>query len=138
MDDREMVLVSAPNFTGEQFMKMLQRKQIPFAAIVNNQAEFRRMKELGAEAIIVVNTTKEMSWHVPEMRVGKVFLFEKSMTLCCRYIQICRSWTSRPLYVITGSVSPRHMYKGLGADYVLHSRGHDFEFLVSGDMPVRS
>ena len=135
---RERVLLSAPNHAGEQFVKLLQRKRVPYAVIVNNQAEFKRMGALGAERIIMVNTAKEDSWHIPETPVGKVYLFEKSLTLCCRYIQICRSWTSGPLYVITGSGNPRHVYKGLGADYVVHSGGRDFAFLIADGISDRS
>ncbi|MFC5704282.1 hypothetical protein ACFPVX_23580 [Cohnella faecalis] len=137
MEKHEMVLVSAPNIAGESFLKLLQRKSIPYAVIVNNKTEYERIAELGAPNIIVVNTTKENSWVVPEASIGKVYLFEKSLNLCCRYIQICRSWTRKPIYVVTGSHNPRLVYKGLGADYVIHSEGPDFTFLIGDDIGSR-
>jgi hypothetical protein len=134
MANREVVLISAPNIAGERFMKLLKQREIPFAAIVNNISEYERIAALGAEHIIVVNTTKEQSWLIPEVDVGKVFLFEKSLNLCCRYVQICRSWTSKPIYVITESHNPRNVYKGLGVDYVIHSSAQNLAFLISDDL----
>jgi len=130
MDERDVVLVSAPNAAGERFMKLLKLRSIPFAAIVNNEAECERMRTLGADRVIVVNTAKEQSWIVPDIGIGKVYLFEKSLNQCCRYVQICRSWTSQPVYVITGSHNPRNVYKGLGVDYVIYSHALDYAFLV--------
>jgi hypothetical protein len=134
MVNREVVLISAPNIAGERFMKLLKQREIPFAAIVNNISEYERIAALGAEHIIVVNTTKEESWLIPEVGVGKVFLFEKSLNLCCRYVQICRSWTTKPIYVITESHNPRNVYKGLGVDYVVHSCAQNLAFLISDDL----
>jgi hypothetical protein len=137
MVNRDVVLISAPNVAGEQFMKLLKKKEIPFAAIVNNTSEYERIAFLGAEHIIVVNTAKEDSWLLPEIGIGKVYLFEKSLNLCCRYVQICRSWTSKPIYVITGSHNPRHVYKGLGVDYVIHSNAQQFGFLLTEDLKAK-
>jgi hypothetical protein len=138
MVNRDVVLISAPNIAGERFMKLLKQRAIPFAAIVNNISEYERIAAIGAEHIIVVNTTKEESWLIPEVGVGKVFLFEKSLNLCCRYVQICRSWTSKPIYVITGSHNPRNVYKGLGVDYVVHSSAQDYAFLITDDLLKKS
>lgn len=137
MVNRDVVLVSAPNVAGEQFMQLLRKREIPFAAIVNSTAEYERIAALGAEHIIVVNTTKEGSWLLPEVNIGKVYLFEKSLNLCCRYVQICRSWTSKSIYVITGSHNPRHVYKGLGVDYVIHSNAQEFGFLITDELKAR-
>jgi ribonucleotide monophosphatase NagD (HAD superfamily) len=134
MVNQDVVLISAPNAAGEQFMKLLKEKKILFAAIVNNPSEYKRIAALGAEHIIIINTTKEDSWIIPEVEVGKVYLFERSVTLCCRYAQICRSWTSKSIYVITGSHNPRHVYKGLGVNYVIHSNAQQFEFLLTEDL----
>ncbi len=138
MVNRDVVLISAPNVAGEQFMKLLKKKEIPFAAIVNNKSEYESIAALGAEHIIVVNTTKEDSWIIPAVGIGKVFLFEKSFNLCCRYVQICRSWTSKPIYVITGSPNPRHVYKKLGVDNIIHSNAHEFGFLITDDLKAKS
>lgn len=137
MANRDVVLVSAPNAAGEQFMKLLKKKEIPFAAIVNNKSEYERIVALGAVHIIVVNTTKEDSWIIPVVGIGKVFLFENSLNLCCRYVQICRSWTSKPIYVITGSPNPRHIYKKLGVDYIIHNSAHEFGFLLTEDLKAK-
>jgi len=138
MAHRDVVLVSAPNAAGERFAKALKCRGIPFAVIVNNMAEYERVRGLGAARIIVVNTAKEGSWVIPGIEVGRVFLFEKSLNLCCRYAQICRSWTSKPICVVTGSSNPRHVYKGLGVDYVIHSNARDFAFLITEDLISRT
>ncbi|MFD0673796.1 hypothetical protein [Cohnella sp. GCM10027633] len=137
MAGRDVVLVSAPNIAGERFMKLLQQRKIPFAAIVNNPEEHERVSSLGAEHIIVVNTTKEQSWIIPPIDIGRVYLFETSVTLCCRYVQICRSWTGRSIYVITGSHNPRNVYKTMGVDYVIHSQAQDYAFLITDDLLAR-
>ncbi|MCK9857833.1 hypothetical protein [Paenibacillus sp. ATY16] len=132
MDD--YILVSAPNVQGEDFIKQLLRRHIPFAAIVNNKTEYERMLELGVSTIIVINTTDEATWRVPELPVGRIFLFERSLNLCCRYIQICRSWTSKSICVVTDSANPRLIYKGMGANYVIHSSHADTSFLIINDL----
>jgi len=137
MVNRDVVLVSAPNIAGESFMKLLKQKFIPFAAIVNNGAEYERAAALGAAHVIVVNTAKEQSWLIPQVGIGKVFLFESSLNLSCRYAQICRSWTSCPIYVITGSLNPRHVYKRLGVNFVIYSNAQDYSFLITDDLIVK-
>ncbi|MFB6365972.1 hypothetical protein ACFCP7_18215 [Paenibacillus elgii] len=128
--EQQTILVSAPNKPGEAFIRQLQFGSIPFAVIVNNKAEQARLQELGAERIVIVDTNEENTWLLPEWPVGKVFLFENSLTLCCRYIRICRSWTSEPLYVITQSNNPRLIYKGLGANYVIYTNSNEVSFLI--------
>ncbi|UVI30788.1 hypothetical protein [Paenibacillus spongiae] len=131
MNSREAILVSAPNAAGEAFIKLLQCRGIPFVAIVNNRNEYDRMLELGVSQIVTVNTNEEKTWIVPEIAIGSIYLFEKSLNLCCRYLQICRSWTSDPVYVVTHSMQPRLVYKGLGANYIIHSHGRDLSLLLS-------
>ncbi|MDF2962395.1 MAG: hypothetical protein K0S39_4130 [Paenibacillus sp.] len=130
MEMQSLVLVSAPNKTGEGFIQQLIRQEVPFAAIANNKGEKRRLEELGVKQILMVDTTEQKKWKMPEFSVGKVFLFEQSMNLCCRYIQLCRAWTTKSIYVITHTSSPRLVYKGLGAAYVIHTTGDDVSFLI--------
>lgn len=126
----ERILVSAPNKTGEAFIRELIRRGIPFAALVNNRTEMDRLKEIGVRDWIVLDTVDQTTWMIPEYGIGKVFLFETSQTLCCRYIQICRTWTVKPIYVITHSNAPRLIYKGLGAAYVIHTHSYEVNFLM--------
>ncbi|MDQ6421720.1 hypothetical protein RB620_20035 [Paenibacillus sp. LHD-117] len=137
-NSQEIVLVSAPNLVGEQFVKSLQLKRVPYAAIVNNNQEYDRMRSLGVENIITVNTIDDDTWVMPDIRIGRVYLFEKSMNLCCRYILICRKWTVKPIYVVTESIKPKLMYRGLGANYVLYTSGQDTSFLITDDMEENS
>lgn len=128
---QDYILVSAPNKAGEEFIRQLMYKQISFAAIANNRAEQERMMELGCRDIILIDTRDEQTWIIPEFPVSKVFLFESSLNLCCRYLRICRTWTAKSIYVITHSSNPRLIYKGLGADVVLHTNQHQVSFLIS-------
>ncbi|MGO4110561.1 hypothetical protein [Paenibacillus sp. YAF4_2] len=134
----DYILVSAPNVQGEDFIKQLQRRHIPFAALVNNKAEYERMLALEVNTIIVISTTEEATWRVPELPIGRIFLFERSLNLCCRYIQICRSWTSKSICVITNSTNPRLIYKGMGANYVIHSSSTETSFLIASDFMTGS
>jgi hypothetical protein len=91
------------------------------------------MAALGAERILAVNTSEEDTWIMPDYRIGRVVLFERSVNLCCRYIQICRGWTTEPICVVTDSHKPRHVYKGLGADSVIHAGcGSDAALVAAG------
>lgn len=126
----ERILVSAPNKTGEAFIRELIRRDIPFAAMVNNRTEMDRLKEIGVKDWIELDTVDQSTWMIPEYTVGQVFLFETSQTLICRYIQICRTWTVKPIYVVTHSIHPRLIYKGLGADYVIHTNNYEVSFLM--------
>lgn len=135
MNNREnIVLVSAPNLRGEQFVKTLLHRHIPFAAIVNNDQEYERMISLGVETIIAINTTDDKVWSTPEFGIGRVYLFERSLNLVCRYLLICRKWTRAPIYVITEQVKPRLTYRGLGANYVIYASGQDSNFLITDEM----
>ncbi|WP_179233070.1 hypothetical protein [Paenibacillus rigui] len=48
--------------------------------------------KLGVKKFYMVATTSEATWIMPEYPIGKVFLFESSLNLTCRYLQICRKW----------------------------------------------
>ncbi|KKO53936.1 hypothetical protein [Paenibacillus sp. DMB20] len=128
---QSLVVVSAPTKAGEEFILQLIRNDIPFAAIANNRAERERLCRIGAKHIIMLDTADEQTWIIPEFSVSKVFLFESSLNLCCRYLRICRTWTSDPIYVVTHSSNPRLIYKGLGATFVLHTNNNNVSFLLS-------
>ncbi|GGD75653.1 hypothetical protein [Paenibacillus nasutitermitis] len=132
--EKDLILISAPNSAGEVFIRYLLQNKIPVAVMVNNSLERERISALGVQDIICINTKKEETWVVPDKRLGKVFLFESSLNLCCRYIQICRSWTSKPIYVVTGCGNPRSIYRGLGADYIIYTEGQDVSCLISNHL----
>lgn len=127
---QQYTVISAPTRQGEYFLKYVKHAGIPIACLVNSKAEQKRLEKLGLKLIVTVDTIDPETWNPPDFPVGRVYLFERSLNLCCRYIQICRSWTSEPLYVITPSSNPRMIYKSLGADYVIFSRSKDVTFLA--------
>ncbi|CAM3280514.1 MULTISPECIES: hypothetical protein [Paenibacillus] len=127
----DYVLVAAPTEAGQAFLRTLAMKGIPYAALTNNKAEKQILEEIGVKEILMVDTRDNRAPMIPELPIGKVYLFEQSLNLCCRYIHICRSWTSKPIYVITQGNNSRLIYKGLGANYVIHSQGNDLSFLLS-------
>lgn len=128
--EQAYVLVSAPTAAGEHFIKLLQIRKVPFVALVNNAEELARMEKLGIARILRVDTMQHDTWQVPEFPVDRVYLFEKSMNLTCRYLRMCRNWTIRPIYVITGKCNPRSVYRGLGANHILVTNGADVSFLL--------
>ncbi|UUZ81814.1 hypothetical protein LJK88_45865 [Paenibacillus sp. P26] len=127
---QELILVSAPNKAGEAFIRELLSGGLPFAVLVNNKGEKAAMERLGVKTVLTVSTLEETTWIAPPYSIGKVFLFETSLNLCCRYVRICRPWTSQPVYVITKSSHPRLIYKALGADYVIHTNRDEVSFLI--------
>ncbi|SEC45449.1 hypothetical protein [Paenibacillus sp. GP183] len=131
MEPQSYVLVYAPNGMGEKFIHLLENRGIPFAALVNCSSLRERMENLRINQIIQVDTKNHSKWVVPEIAVGSIYLFENSVSACCRYIQICRQWTTEPIYVITQSTHPRMIYKGLGANHVLYTNNDHVSFLLS-------
>ncbi|CAG7640642.1 hypothetical protein PAESOLCIP111_04157 [Paenibacillus solanacearum] len=127
---QNFILVSAPSKAGEAFVRLLAAHRLPFAVIVNNKREEARMAELGAERIIMIDTSEESTWRLPDFPVGKIFLFESSFNLCCRYVRICSPWSQEPIYVITHSNHPRLVYRGLGASFVIHTNSDEVSFLL--------
>jgi len=130
MKDSASILVVAPRNTGEPLLRYLKYKYLPFIVMTNNKQEEQHLRRLGVEHILMVDTVEHETWAVPETPIGKVFMFEKSLPLCCRYLQIVRNWTAQPIYVISERPSVRHIYKGLGADHVIYSRNGQIAFLV--------
>jgi hypothetical protein len=131
LNPQSYVLVYAPNGIGEKYIQLLHNRQIPFAALVNSGALRERMEKLRITRIIQVNTGDHSTRVIQEISVGSIYLFENSVSLCCRYIQICRQWTNEPIYVITQSSQPRLIYKGLGANHVLYTNSDQVSFLLS-------
>jgi hypothetical protein len=129
-DQDEYVLICAPNKAGEHFIKILKCKGYKIAGIANNAAEKSRLEELGVELNIVVDTRHENTWFRPSFPVGEVYLFESSVALCCRYVQMCRTWTTKSIFVITSSMKPRLVYKGLGASQVIYSHSGNVSYLA--------
>lgn len=130
MCTQDVALVTAPDALAVNFIKTLQIQKIPFALMVNNTRDYEEALKRGVERIIQVNTTKRRNWKFPEFPIGSVYIFEESLTLSCRYLQICRSWTSKPIYVITHHQHPNAIYKQIGANYVIYTHGKDVSFLL--------
>lgn len=130
MNNSEFTLVAAPTKAGEQFIQLLKLKKKPFAVVTNNKHEQQQLAKHGVDHVLLMNTSDHDSCVIPEYPIGNIFLFENSLPLCCRYLQITRKWTSKNVYVITSSDNPRLIYKGLGADYVIHSRTGNVGFLL--------
>lgn len=129
-DQDEYVLICAPTKAGEHFIKLLKFKGYKIAGIANNEAEKSRLEELGVEVNLVVDTRHQNTWFRPSFPVGQVYLFESSVALCCRYVQMCRTWTNQSIVVITSSMKPRLVYKGLGANEVIYSHSGNVSYLA--------
>lgn len=130
-NEEEFLLISPATIVGERFMRTVQARGLPFAALVNNETDRARWERSGIAHVIEADTMSRDSTRPPELRIGKVFLFERSLPLTCRYLQICRPWTTRPIYVIKSGSHPWLIYKSLGADYVIHTNGEDVSFLIT-------
>ncbi|QHT63746.1 hypothetical protein GXP70_05410 [Paenibacillus lycopersici] len=115
------MVVAAFTKAGGQFIKQLLARDVPFAAVTNSTVERKWLMKLGVESILLVNTIEPNDWQAPGFPVGKAFLFESSLSLCCRYVTMIRRWTDQPLHVITGRTNGRLIYRSLGADRILHA-----------------
>ncbi|NEW08314.1 hypothetical protein GK047_20130 [Paenibacillus sp. SYP-B3998] len=131
MNESEYILVSGSTVAAQQFIQYLKFKAMPFVVLTNNDKEREQMNKIGVEHMIEVDTSDHETWALPPYEIGKVFIFEKSLTLCCRYLKMSRKWTIKPIYVITTSDKPRMVYKGLGADFVVYSNTGNVVFLLN-------
>ena len=123
--NKEFLLVAAPLSVGEGFFRLLAYRQIPFAVLINQREQREKLRKLGVTHIVEVDTQDPSGWMPPDFEVGRVLLFEDSLNLTCRYLQMCRQWTEGPICVITGSAKPRALYRGLGASRVVYCPGGD-------------
>ncbi|WP_194843342.1 hypothetical protein NYE40_09940 [Paenibacillus sp. FSL W8-1187] len=131
--DPETILVSPATAAGERFLMQLKRMRIPCAAVVNSRRERQRLERLGLGRIMQIDTAEKDRNPAPECRCGNVYLFESSLALCCRYVQIFRGWTGRSIFVVTQGRGSGGVYKSLGADYVIHTNGQDVFYLIQDE-----
>lgn len=124
------VLVSAPNRAGELFLRRLRQRGVPHVAMVNNQSGKERLESLGISPVLVVDTRDKATWRPPDVPIGKVFLFEDSMNLSCRYIQICQTWQTGSIHAVTRSDNSRGIYRALGAKHVKYETKRDIPELL--------
>lgn len=127
----ERILVAAPTLCGERFIQTLQRREIPFAALASDERQLEALNRLGVRHIAWLGEENdEAPAAMPDYPIGDVYIFERSLPQCCRYIQACRSWTSGTLFVISHRCNPKMIYRGLGADRIILSNGEDVSFLI--------
>jgi ribonucleotide monophosphatase NagD (HAD superfamily) len=125
-----LVLVSAPNRAGKQFINQLRQRNMPYYAIVNSPYEKKRLEGMGVHTIITVDTAAERTWNEPGLPIRNVYLFEDSFNLTCRYIRLCKAWKADQIYVITRKDFIKQTYRALGADQVISSSNKEVSFLL--------
>ncbi|MFW5433786.1 hypothetical protein [Paenibacillus apiarius] len=130
-DTDRMITVFAPNAMGVDFIRQLRGAGLPVAAIASNGRLAKQMEKLGVAYVCRVNTTDPKEWNVPEVPVGRLFLFEQSFALSCRLLQVCRQWSCEPITLVTKRHHPRSIYRLLGADYVIYTQSDQVSFLLS-------
>jgi hypothetical protein len=124
------ILVSAPNREGKQFIGRLRQRGIPYYALTNNPHGLKRLEAMGIDRVITVDTADQQTWRHPNVPIGRIYLFEDSFTLCCRLIQLCRSWSDKEICVVTRRDYARKTYRGLGADRIVFTNGNEIELLL--------
>ncbi|MCM3783610.1 hypothetical protein M3231_11530 [Neobacillus mesonae] len=129
----EVILVTAPNEAARNFIRLLMYKKLPFAVLTNSAQEERKVKRLGVEHIIRMDTALASKWLLPNATVGRIFIFENSLNLTCRFLQICRPWTRKSITIITQLNHPRGVYRGMGADHVIFTIKGEVGFLLNGE-----
>ncbi|CAM4005248.1 hypothetical protein L1N85_14615 [Paenibacillus alkaliterrae] len=129
MED-EHIIVAGLSESGKSFMRTLEFHGLPFKVLTNSKQEERQLRRQGFDNVIHVNTNDRKNWNIHNFFIREVFIFESSFALSCRFVQCCRSWTSKPIYVITQQWNPRAIYKGLGADHIVYSQNGEVGFLL--------
>ncbi|MEK0317213.1 hypothetical protein [Cohnella sp. 56] len=125
----DIILVAAPTPCGERFIQALQARKIPYAALVSDERQAAAMERLGVERLMWLHEEEERT-AIPDFPIGDVYIFERSLPQCCRYVQACRAWTAGRLFVISHRCNPRMIYRGLGADRIVLTNGDDVSFLI--------
>ncbi|NBC72440.1 hypothetical protein GT003_25875 [Paenibacillus sacheonensis] len=128
-----MIVAASLTKAGTQFIKQLLARGVPFAAVTNSIAERQQLSKLGVRTILLVNTIDSDIWAAPGFPVGQSFLFESSLSLCCRYVRMVRAWSGHPVSVITSRTNGRLIYKSLGADRIVHAASGSFAFLTGAE-----
>ena len=103
---------------------------MPHVALVNNPYDKERLESLGIDPVLVVDTRDKTTWEPPRVPIGKVFLFEDSMNLSCRFIHMCKTWKTGLIYAVTRSDNSRVIYRALGAKHVRYTTKQDIPDLV--------
>ncbi|MHA0857507.1 hypothetical protein [Paenibacillus sp. CMAA1364] len=129
MDDVSIMVV-APNEDGLKFIIHLMDMKRKFVVLTNSRVEEQKFRNMGVENVIRIDTFKTNRWVIPQVDVGRIYIFESSLNLSCRYLQICRPWTSQAICIVTRYWNPRGIYRGLGADHVIYTKNGDVGFLT--------
>ncbi len=125
-----VILVIAPNEDGRKFVNQLIYSKKSFAVLTNSRTEELDYLKMGAKHVVRIDTSMTRKWIVPQVAVGRIYIFESSLNLSCRYLQICRPWTTHEIYIITRYSSPRGVYRGMGANHVIYTKNGDVGFLL--------
>ncbi|WP_211749980.1 hypothetical protein [Paenibacillus sp. Marseille-Q4541] len=131
--NNEIILVTAPNEAARNFIRLLIYKKLSFAVLTNSAQEEKKVRRLGVEHIIRMDTAFAHKWALPNATVGRIFLFENSLNLTCRFLQICRPWTRKPITIITQLNHPRGVYRGMGANHIIFTIKGEVGFLLNED-----
>ncbi|MFF2091037.1 hypothetical protein [Paenibacillus sp. NPDC058174] len=130
----ETIAVAGFNEISVNFIRQLLYRQLPFIVLTNSKLEAKRITEVVDTSLVKVLRvrTTARAWSIPELPIAKVYIFESSLPLSCRYLRYCRShWASAHICVITTHWHPKAIYKALGADGIVYTQGEEVGFLLS-------
>ncbi|WP_040948886.1 hypothetical protein [Gorillibacterium massiliense] len=133
MCESELILVSAPTKAGETFLLRLRQLGLPCQALAESEADCRRMRALGVELCLLMEPEGDETVDrgpLPLQSFEKIILFDNSMAQCCRQLERVRPWTRRKIYVITERIFADAIFKQYGADFVIHSKTGQVDFIV--------
>lgn len=127
---QDYMLLSLHNQAGWNFAAKLKLLNIPFAVLVNHDNELERLEQFGIEHVVKVDIMEKNNQFTPDFPIGNIYLFEQSASLCCRFIERCRPWASKSIYVILNSSKPETNFKSIEADRVIYTKSDDVSFLL--------
>ncbi|MFC3798674.1 hypothetical protein [Cohnella sp. GCM10012308] len=130
--EQRRILVAASHAAGRDFIRQALYKKLPVAALANNVREEKALRKIGVSEVVHVNTSSiKDNAAAPAFPIGRVFIFEASLPLTCRYLQWAAGCSCLAITVVTHARHPEVIYKKLGATYVVRTQTGEVGFLLS-------
>ncbi|MDI4644491.1 hypothetical protein [Cohnella hashimotonis] len=130
--EQRRILVAASDAAGRDFIRQALYKKLPVAALTNNGREEKALRKIGVSEVVHVNTSCiNENAAAPAFPIGRVFIFESSLPLTCRYLQWATGCSCLAITVVTHAWHPEVIYKKLGARYVVRTQTGEVGFLLS-------
>ncbi|MDR7071736.1 hypothetical protein [Fictibacillus barbaricus] len=129
------ILIMFPDKVSEAFITKLKMCDYytSIVSCVPNSYEANRLLNAGFHSVYVMNySDKRKLIEMVGPFIQKIIIVESGFLECCQTIELIRSVYTIPVYVIkTDTLYITRVYKELGADYVIHNKTGNIQFLLT-------